>query len=120
MSIAAQYQLIRHGDGDHTAGQVEGNSDTWIDYSGLDLYPPKDFLHDGIYEWINILKLNFAYAFASAPITVWEEYGFVHARNYRNITGNTAVMNLLGLGLEVKYTRLAQMRRRATGADLLE
>jgi hypothetical protein len=120
MSIAAQYQLIRHGDGDHTAGQVEGDIDTWIDYSELPLYPSKDFLHDGIYEWINILKLNLTYAFAATPVKVWGEYSFVHVRNYRNMPGNTAIMNLIGLGLKVKYTRLARTRSRSDSSDLPE
>jgi hypothetical protein len=117
MSLAVQYQLIRHGDGDHTAGQVEGDIDTWIDYSELPLYPPKDFLHDGIYEWINILKLSLTYAFPEAPVRVWGEYSFVHARNYRNITGNTAIMNLVGLGVEVEYTRLTRTHRRSDSED---
>jgi hypothetical protein len=95
--VTVQYQLIRHGDGDHLAGQIEGDIDTWFDYDDVDLYPEKDFLHDGIYEWIHVLKLSAGYRFARAPVMISAEYGFAYAANYGNVSGNTAVKNVLGL-----------------------
>jgi hypothetical protein len=103
LTVTAQYQLIRHGTGDHTAGQLEGDIDIWLDYSVFSEYRSKDFLHDGIYEWINALKLSFAYTFTSTPATIWGEYSFVHADNYLNVEGSTVVKNLLGLGVKIRY-----------------
>jgi hypothetical protein len=99
LEVTARYQLIRHGSGDHALGEIEGDIGIWFDYADLALYPEKDFLHDGTYEWINILTLNLGYRFAGAPLKLWAEYGFVHAANYGNISGTTVVKNLLGLGL---------------------
>lgn len=111
LEIAAQYQLIRHGTGDHTAGEIEGNIDTWFVYADIDLYPEKDFLHDGIYERINILKLSLSYRLAAVPLKAWAEYCFVHAANYGNTSGNTVVKNLVGLGLS--WSSGARGRERA-------
>ncbi len=91
LEVTAQYQLIRHGTGDHHLGEIEGDINIWFDYSDLALYPEKDFLHDGTYEWINILTLNLGYRFARAPLRLWAEYSFVHAGSYGN---------LIGLGLD--------------------
>ncbi len=99
LELTAQYQLIRHGDGDHTLGEIEGDIATWYDYGSPAPYPDKDFLHDGTYEWINVLTLGAGYRFAGLPLRVWAEYSFVHAANYGNSSGNTVVKNLLGLGL---------------------
>jgi hypothetical protein len=103
LELSAQYQLIRHGTGDHAAGQIEGDIDIWYDYGSPDPYPEKDFLHDGIYEWINILTLQLGYRFAGLPLRLWAEYSFVHAANYGNISGNTAVKNLFGLGASASW-----------------
>jgi hypothetical protein len=101
LELAAQYQLIRHGTGNHALGEIEGDIDLWYDYGSPDPYPEKDFLHDGTYEWINILTLSAGYRFAGLPLRVWGEYSFVHAANalFDGNTGNTVLMNLIGLGL---------------------
>jgi hypothetical protein len=103
LDVSAQYQLIRHGGGDHLAGQIEGDINTPIVYADLPLYPEKDFLHDGIYERLNILKLSLGYRFTRAPVRVWAEYSFVHANNYANVSGNTVVKNLVGLGFSAAW-----------------
>ena len=99
LEAAVQYQLIRHGDGNPADGEIEGDINDYIDYAVFPTYPDKDFLHDGTYEWINILKLSLSYRLAALPLKVWAEYSFVHAVNYGNTSGDTAVKNLVGLGL---------------------
>ncbi|MGR3304119.1 MAG: hypothetical protein ACUZ8I_16690 [Candidatus Scalindua sp.] len=101
LAATVQYQLIRHGTGDHLKGQIEGDINIWLDYGTISDYPPKDFLHDGIYEWINIVKVNISYTFPSLQTTVWGEYSYVNVRNYRNIPGNDVVKNLIGLGIKI-------------------
>jgi len=101
LAVKAQYQLIRHGTGDHENGQIEGDIDIWLDYGSLSEYPDKDFLHDGVYEWINILKLNGSYVMASGKVTLWAEYNYVIARNFNNIKGNDVSMNLVGFGFKI-------------------
>jgi hypothetical protein len=103
LDLTAQYQLIRHGTGDHANGEIEGDIGIWYDYADAALYPEKDFLHDGIYEWINVLTLDLGYRFARAPLRVWAEYSFVHAANYGNLSGNTAVKNLFALGASIAW-----------------
>jgi hypothetical protein len=102
LELSALYQLIRHGDGDHTLGQIEGDINVPIDYATADSYPRKHFLHDGIYKWINILRISSSYSF-DFGLTVWGEYGFIHARNFRNIEGNTAVKNLFAIGVRFSH-----------------
>jgi hypothetical protein len=99
LEISTQYQLIRHGTGDHLAGQIEGDINTPFVYADLAFYPEKDFLHDGIYEWINVLTLRLGYRLGAVPVKLWGEYSFVYASNYANVSGNTIVKNLIGLGL---------------------
>ena len=95
-----QLELVkRQLGGELPVGEIEGDINDWFVYADMDLYPEKNFLHDGIYEWINILRLSVAYRFTRAPVRVWVEYSFVHADNYANISGNTVVKNLIGLGL---------------------
>jgi hypothetical protein len=101
LAVTAQYQLIRHGNGSHLLGQIEGDINTPIVYSPPSTYPLKDFLHDGIYEWIHIARLDVAYFVRALPATLWVEYAFVSATDYGNITGNNVMKNLLGLGVKV-------------------
>lgn len=101
LAITAQYQLIRHGSGNYNNGQIEGDINIWLDYDNLSAYPPKDFLDDGIYEWINIFKLHIAYTLPFLRSTVWGEYSYVNVKNYSNIQGNDMVKHLLGLGLRI-------------------
>ncbi|OHD76097.1 MAG: hypothetical protein A2V99_03510 [Spirochaetes bacterium RBG_16_67_19] len=100
LELTAQYQLIRHGDGDHPA-QIEGDIDSPIYPADLQagLYREKDFLHDGIYEWIHALTVGAGYRFKGAPLKAWAKYSFVHAANYDNSPGKTVIKNLVGLGL---------------------
>jgi hypothetical protein len=115
LEATLQYQLIRHGDGDHTAGEIEGDIDTWFVYADIGLYPEKDFLHDGTYERINILKLSLSYRLAAVPLKVWAEYSFVHGANYGNTSGHTVVRNLVGLGLS--WSSGARARQQAESSS---
>jgi len=102
LSVMAQYQLIRHGTGDHLLGQIEGDINIPIDYGSLSAYPMKDFLHDGVYEWIHIARLGLAYSFPALHASAWAEYAFVAASNYANIDGNNVVKNLVGFGMRFR------------------
>jgi hypothetical protein len=101
LAVSAQYQLIRHGTGDHLLGQIEGDINTPIIYSPPSTYPMKDFLHDGIYEWINIARLDASYSLRAINATLWAEYALVSATSYMNVTGNDVVKNLVGLGVRI-------------------
>lgn len=103
LSATAQYQLIRHGSGSHLAGQIEGDIDAWLDYGSPVPYPPKDFLHDGLYERLNVLTLKVAYTLAPLLTTVWAQYSYVNGKNYGNVAGNDVQKHLVGLGLRVDY-----------------
>jgi len=96
-----KYQLIRHGtnsvdpytgaitgtdaDGDGIPdGQIYGDIYIPYDYSTTTPYPLKDFLHDGVYDWSNIVSLKAEYSFPSYPLTVGLEYFFSHTFWDRN------------------------------------
>jgi hypothetical protein len=97
--LTAQYQLIRHGTGDHLLGQIEGDMDIPLIYDPPTTYPPKSFLNDGIYERLNVAKLRLSCTIRGIRTRAWAEYAFVSALNYENIAGNDLVMSLVGLGL---------------------
>jgi hypothetical protein len=101
----AQYQLIRHGTGDHLLGQIEGDIDTPIIYDPPSSYPAKIFLYDGIYEWINSLGVRISYTITSG-ITAWAQYSFIAAGNFHNIEGNDVLKHLAGLGISLRFTTL--------------
>ncbi len=103
LELAMQYQLIRHGTGNHLLGQIEGDINTPIIYNPPTTYPMKDFLHDGIYEWIHIARLDVAYLIPALNATVWAEYAFVYSSNYTNIVGNDVVKNIIGFGVKVRF-----------------
>lgn len=101
LTASLQYKHIRHGSGDHTNGQIEGDVDIWIDYSDLASYPDKDFLNDGIYERIHMIGFALSYSLPSPGITVRGDYNFVSIRNYQNIPGNDVLKNLFGIGIRI-------------------
>lgn len=86
-----KYQLVRHGTNDASIdndsdgipdGQIYG--DIYIPYDYTQIYPFKDFLNDGIYDWSNIVSLKGEYRFPSYPLTVGLEYFFSHTFWDRN------------------------------------
>ena len=96
---AAQYQLVRHGTGDHLLGQIEGDMDIPLIYNPYTPYPPKSFLNDGIYERLHIGRLRLSCEIGEIRAKAWTEYVFINAVNYGNIAGNDMVINLIRLGL---------------------
>lgn len=103
LAVNAQYQLIRHGTGNHLLGQIEGDINIPIVYTPPTKYPMKSFLNDGVYEWVNIARLDIAYTMRSLRATLWFEYAFVSASNYSNDVGNDVVKNLVGLGVKIRF-----------------
>ena len=100
LEVTVQYQLIRHGTGNHLVGEIEGDINT--PFISSSTYPMKDLLNDGIYEWIHIARLDLAYFITALQATVWAEYAFVSASNYTNIEGNNVVRNIIGLGVKIR------------------
>lgn len=80
-NLSLQYQFIRHG--------VDWGSDSYTD-SGSSIYSElrtggrgsltKYFLHDGTYEWMNIVSLTSSYAFdiCKVPVEIYSTLGYVH------------------------------------------
>ena len=76
-----QYQLIRHG-ADYGPHQVDGSSivseldpNDRSDKASL----RKNFLNDGAYQWMHIIKIGAEYKFSSLPITIFGETGIVYS-----------------------------------------
>ena len=103
LSANATYTLVRHGVSTGS-GKVDGSSfDDPLNYSGNlqdaqegDLYW-KDFLHDGVYEWINSIALGAVLdcRYWNVPITVGLTYTFSYTHHtigtkdgYHNINNN--------------------------------
>jgi hypothetical protein len=100
LGVTLQYQLVRHGTGLLSLGQIQGEITNPLDPSLS--YPMKSFLHDGIYEWINIARVDLAYDIPALRASAWAEYAFVAASNYTNVAGNNVVMNLVGIGMKFR------------------
>jgi hypothetical protein len=77
--IGLQYQLIRHG-ADFGSGQVAGSS-IWseIPTGNREVYY-KYFLHDGAYEWTNVIALDVAYDLNAykIPLQLYCGAGYVY------------------------------------------
>ena len=76
-----QYQLIRHG-ADFGPHQVDGSSLlSELDTSGRGNKASllKNFLNDGAYQWMHIMKIGAEYSFGSLPLSVFAETGFVYS-----------------------------------------
>jgi len=76
-STFLQYQLIRHG-ADFGPHQVDGSSlVSELDSVGREEKESlrKNFLKDGAYQWVHIMKLGGEYKFASLPLTIFGEAG---------------------------------------------
>jgi hypothetical protein len=78
LSTGLTYQLIRHGDNPSAAPDtaIRGSTDQW--YTDAVNSVDKDFLHDGLYDWNNILTLSAQYTLRSFPITFGLSYSFSH------------------------------------------
>lgn len=111
LRLGVSYQLIRHGDNpdapdpgeDADDRQIEGDIDDYLVYRDRDKYPNKNFLNDGIYEWVNIASVRGDYRLPDTGFSLWSEYSFSYALNWLNERDNTMVRNALGLGFEYSY-----------------
>ena len=74
-----QYQLVRHG-ADFGSASVPGSS-IWSELptGNRDIYY-KYFLHDGAYEWTNMITLDASYNFnrMKVPLQIYGKLGYVH------------------------------------------
>jgi len=76
-----QYQLIRHG-ADYGPHQVDGSSlVSELDPVGRSEKESlrKNFLKDGAYEWMHIIKIGGEYKLGSLPFTIFGEAGMVYS-----------------------------------------
>jgi hypothetical protein len=76
-----QYQLIRHG-ADYGPHQVDGSSlVSELDPDGRSEKASlrKDFLNDGAYQWMHIIKVGAAHTFKNLPLTIFGEAGVVYS-----------------------------------------
>ena len=76
-----QYQLIRHG-ADFGPQQVDGSSlRSELDPNGRGdkISLEKDFLNDGAYQWMHIVKAGAQHRFGSSPVTLFGEAGVVYS-----------------------------------------
>ncbi len=109
-----KYQLIRHGTNDASIdldndgipdSQIYGDIYLPFDYSEHNGYPLKDFLHDGVYDWSNIVSLKAEYRFPDYPLTVALEYFFSHTfwdRNGRAVLVPEPIMqNVVSLSFQL-------------------
>jgi hypothetical protein len=75
-----QYQLIRHG-ADYGPHQVDGSS--LISELDTDRATKKsltkNFLNDGAYQWMHIIKIGGEYKFASLPLSIFGEAGIAYS-----------------------------------------
>jgi hypothetical protein len=89
MYTAFSYRLIRHGTNDFIDGDNDGLPDIPLIYGGINIpinynlydsgaYGTKDFLHDGVYDWSNIISLEASYTLQDFPLEVGLEYIFSH------------------------------------------
>jgi hypothetical protein len=111
LRASLEYRLIRHGDNplnDPGDLVILGRPEAYLDYyvpGGLDAYPDKYFLHDGLYDYNNIVTLSCAYALPWFPATLGLSYSFAYTFWDANATGLTAppvqVRNILSLSLTV-------------------
>jgi hypothetical protein len=75
-----QYQLIRHGV-DYGPHQVDGSSLISELDRGRDTKKSltKNFLNDGAYQWMHIIKFGGEYKFPSLPLTIFGEAGVAYS-----------------------------------------
>jgi hypothetical protein len=87
-AVHLQYQLIRHG-ADFGSGAVDGSnllSELATDGRNTNPVLKRFFLHDGAYQWLNIIKAGAEWNIPGTPFTVYCEGGVVFSW-FTNIEG---------------------------------
>ena len=83
LRASLEYRVIRHGDNPNSSPgdpAILGRPDGYLDYSaGIDSYPDKDFLRDGLYDHNHIVTLSADYAIPNSPVTVGLSYTFAYS-----------------------------------------
>jgi hypothetical protein len=109
LQTALECRLIRHGDNpDKNSADLAilGRPEAYFNYLlGIDNYPDKDFLHDGLYDYNTIVTLSCAYALPWFAATLGLSYSFSYTWWDANATGLTAppvqIRNILAVSLTV-------------------
>ncbi len=106
LTTILNYSFVRHGDNPGDTSKVQGDIDAPLDFAEHHAgnIEEKDFLNDGIYEYIHTVSAEAYYNFYSLPIFLEVKlgYSFVIADNYNNVAGNRMVMNVLTLGVKAE------------------
>ncbi|MBN1523364.1 MAG: hypothetical protein JW904_02670 [Spirochaetales bacterium] len=105
------YQLIRHGTNDAAllagAPAIYGDINEYFDYNQIGLYPEKNFLEDGYYDWNNIFSLQTSYRFSGFPAIITLFYNFSVTVWDMNSTGVSSIAaefrNIVGIKLKLFY-----------------
>lgn len=110
LTTSLNYSFIRHGDNPGVEldkdGKIpiSGDINVPLDYGkqGNGEYQDKNFLHDGIYEYIHTISLEAIYNFSHLviPMELRFGYSFVTAENYENIKGNDIFMNIFTFNIK--------------------
>lgn len=109
LRVGLEYRLIRHGDcpsQDPGALVILGRPDGYLDYTiGIDNYPDKDFLHDGLYDHNHIVTASAQYSIPRSPVTVGLSYTFAYTWWEPNDSGEAdrpdEVRNIFGLEITI-------------------
>jgi hypothetical protein len=109
LQAALEYRLIRHGDNPNKGTSdlyILGRPEAFLNYDlGIENFPDKDFLRDGLYDHNHIVTLAGTYALPGFPATVGLSYSFVYTWWDPNATGLAAppaqVRNILALSVTV-------------------
>jgi hypothetical protein len=82
LKLSLAYSLIRHGDNTPATGktfltdlQIYGDVDKYQNYSQIPIYPDKNFLKDGIYDYNHAGSLDLSWRPASLPLELNLGYG---------------------------------------------
>lgn len=103
LALFAQYQFIRHGEGNWEEGEIEGDTSAGGEAGGTahayHATGDKDFLNDGVYEKIHIATIGASYEIETdyIPLSFEIDYSFVTGDNMDNIEGNREMQNIFGL-----------------------
>lgn len=110
LTASLGWRLIRHGD--NPSAQVGdlavlGDVNKWLDYNQISSIPDKDFLHDGLYDWTNIIELEGSWQFKGFPLRLTAGYSFTHTFWVVNNSGEAPrpdeIRNIFKLGVQLFY-----------------
>ncbi len=110
LTTGLEYRLVRHGDNPskdlNTVRVIFGAPEYYLNYSlGIDNFPDKDFLHDGLYDFNHILTLSGEYTLPNTQVTLGLSYSFSYTYWEPNASGEAdrahEMRNIFGASVRV-------------------